>query len=329
MGREECCGEENSSSAQRPSKYVPSEDMGDYEILKRGKTPKKKSGALYPLSEEGSYGPPPASAPRSRALPGYQKRDRKLKVYASYAVDSDCSAHSHALSKNEAERGRSPPKPARRRATMPPERRAPPQTMERKGSLRHSQANRRSSSTKSPSPAPSMDKPASWQNSLRSSSVQEHHHVQRKASRRESKSPGHERARKSPSPAPAPAPAPVPRPSSQGRRSMSREREAMDNDLKYKSYSQFTAERHKKSSSASFETVKSGSVAKKSSEKYSEVREGGLLSSGDKSFDKDSLWDSMGVLGLSSKMFSVSSSEERFNISSSILRKQSVTSHAM
>jgi hypothetical protein len=41
-------------------------------------------GGLFPLDEEGSYGSAPRALPRP--LPGYQKRDRKPKVYASYAV---------------------------------------------------------------------------------------------------------------------------------------------------------------------------------------------------------------------------------------------------
>ena len=39
---------------------------------------------LYPLNEEGEYGPPPSALPPP--LPGYQKRERKPKVYASYAI---------------------------------------------------------------------------------------------------------------------------------------------------------------------------------------------------------------------------------------------------
>lgn len=63
--------------------YIPSEEMGDYEEL-RTRAKKKSSGALYPLDEEGTYGAPPAPLPAP--LPPYAKRDRKPKVYASYAV---------------------------------------------------------------------------------------------------------------------------------------------------------------------------------------------------------------------------------------------------
>ena len=44
----------------------------------------KVKGGLYPLNEEGEYGPPPSALPPP--LPGYKKRERKPKVYASYAV---------------------------------------------------------------------------------------------------------------------------------------------------------------------------------------------------------------------------------------------------
>ena len=86
MGRE-CCGERRNYASNPPEqtnvKYIPSEEMGDYEEYRKKKSPKKK-GPLYPLDEEGSYGAPPSALPPP--LPGYQKRERKPKVYASYAV---------------------------------------------------------------------------------------------------------------------------------------------------------------------------------------------------------------------------------------------------
>ena len=86
MGRD-CCGGRGSferpSSEDTDSKYIPSEDIGDYEEYRKKKSP-KKTGPLYPLDEEGSYGAPPSALPPP--LPGYQKREKKTKVYASYAV---------------------------------------------------------------------------------------------------------------------------------------------------------------------------------------------------------------------------------------------------
>merc|ERR1719193_2764613 len=54
-------------------------------------------GGLYPLSEEGTYGPPPVY----RQPEVYKRRERKPKVYASYAVSSDCCVHGGKLENNE------------------------------------------------------------------------------------------------------------------------------------------------------------------------------------------------------------------------------------
>jgi len=81
--------------------YIPSAEMGDYEEMR---SKKKPSGILFPLDEEGSYGRPPSQ--QTRSLPGYSKRERKPKVYASYAVSNDCSMHSSKLERNESTRGR-------------------------------------------------------------------------------------------------------------------------------------------------------------------------------------------------------------------------------
>jgi len=331
MGREGCGDRRSSTSQDQPQysrKYVPSEDIGDYEVLKKEKSSKKTSGPLYPLTEEGDYGAPPAPIPRQRVSQQYEKRERKLKVYASYAVDSDCCAHSKVLTRNESDRGRSPPKPIRRRNTT--ENRPPPQRLERKGSARLSQSSRRSSKAKSPSPAPSNDiqgeRPGYWQNSLRSTSFKEPTSSQRKPTRRESKSPGGDKFEKSVSPAPAPVTAPRARSLSDGRKSQPRDYET-DADMNYRSFSKFTEDRNQNSSS--FSAVKSvQSVSKKSSSKAVEVIND-CLPLGKGKVDESSVWDSMGVLGLSSKMFSASSSQERFSVSSSIIRKQSVTTHAM
>ena len=61
--------------------FVTDYQVGEYEAYKRRE---KKKGGLYPLNEEGEYGPPPSALPPP--LPGYKKRERKPKVYASYAV---------------------------------------------------------------------------------------------------------------------------------------------------------------------------------------------------------------------------------------------------
>lgn len=130
--------------------YIPSQEMGDYEEA-RGR--RKSSGPLYPLSEEGAYGAPPREKPKPRPpLPGYEKRDRKPKVYASYAVSNECSMHSHKLDVNErgqATRGRTPPSrkdsgPLRRESV--PRQQAPQQPTGGSNTLsRQSSISRRSS----------------------------------------------------------------------------------------------------------------------------------------------------------------------------------------
>jgi len=90
--------------------YIPSQEMGGYEEKRHRK---KSSGVLYPLDEEGSYGRPPSQSSRAPPpQPAFPKRERKPKVYASYAVSSDCSMHASKLEKNEntANRRDNPPR---------------------------------------------------------------------------------------------------------------------------------------------------------------------------------------------------------------------------
>lgn len=89
-----------------PSKYmIPSENVGEYESGRRKSAPAKPpGGGLYPLDEEGTYGRPPAApAPPPPATP---RRERKPKVYSSYAVDSACNVHAKKLAKVEKQRER-------------------------------------------------------------------------------------------------------------------------------------------------------------------------------------------------------------------------------
>merc|ERR1712106_763451 len=166
MGRN-CCGDRQ--SPHRPAnedmdrKYIPAEDIGDYEEYRKKKSSKK--GPLYPLDEEGAYGAPPAALPPP--LPGYQKRERKAKVYASYAVSSDYCMHGDKLEQNETDRGKTPPRTVKKKSSPPSYNSLPRQ--ERSSS----QSRARSHSVRLPSPAPSIDsyasRPANWKNSLRSS----------------------------------------------------------------------------------------------------------------------------------------------------------------
>ena len=84
-----------------PSRFVlPSEYMGEYEEksapMRRRSAPTR--GKLYPLREEGAYGGPPLPPP------GYIGREKKPKIYSSYAVDHGCAIHSRRLSSVERDR---------------------------------------------------------------------------------------------------------------------------------------------------------------------------------------------------------------------------------
>ena len=48
---------------------------------------------MYPLDEEGTYGAAPRQPGMPPASPAPRVRERKPKIYSSYAVDSDCEAH--------------------------------------------------------------------------------------------------------------------------------------------------------------------------------------------------------------------------------------------
>lgn len=91
-----------------PSKYmIPSENMGEYDNgdpnRRRSAPPQSKppGGGLYPLDEEGSYGEAPRQPGIPRPKPQYEARERKPKVYSSYAVDSECETHGKKLAKEE------------------------------------------------------------------------------------------------------------------------------------------------------------------------------------------------------------------------------------
>merc|ERR1711981_590540 len=100
-----------------PSKYmIPSESMGEYEGPNRRRSAPAKPAHLYPLNEEGTYGRPPAGPkPPSPIF----KRERKPKVYSSYAVDSNCCMHSKKIMKIDEQRKREQEEArARRRRSM-------------------------------------------------------------------------------------------------------------------------------------------------------------------------------------------------------------------
>lgn len=132
-----------------PTRYcIPSAEMGEYEdghrrhsapirpssgpgSLSDGyeRSSERKGSMLYPLSEEGAYGAPPrapaapkaAAKPPASGVPFQRIRERKPKVYSSYAVDSNCDVHSKKLTNAEkdAERSRRPSWASRRTSASP------------------------------------------------------------------------------------------------------------------------------------------------------------------------------------------------------------------
>ena len=97
-------------SHSMPTRFlVPSEDMGEYDEMGSGRktsAPAVPKGGLYPLREEGTYGALPRAPPGPPPpAPEYKKRERKPKVYSSYAVDNGCSVHAKKLAKQEKDHG--------------------------------------------------------------------------------------------------------------------------------------------------------------------------------------------------------------------------------
>lgn len=338
MGREDCCGGEERS--QQGRRYVPAAEVGEYEEFRKKKKP---SGPLYPLDEEGTYGAPPSALPPP--LPGYTRRERKPKVYASYAVSSDCEAHGEKLSRAErgssvarprpaaSQRGGSTPRPARRASSFTPQRPPPAQ---------HRSSSQPRQSVRLPSPSPSQDRydaRPNWKNSLRSSESPARsyrpparrstsHSCGRETpvrSNRDSTSP----ARPPPQPRYAsPAPAPDPPRSEAG---MSGRSSQSSTDWGYTSYENYSAGR--KSSSSSRQTT-NREAFDESYEEFGTEAVGRKMALASLKTPEINPWDNMGILGLSSKMFSDSSSSKvgMFSSSlssSSILRRESVTSHVM
>jgi len=71
--------------------------MGEYEPPRE----RPEDGGLYPLNAEGTYGrvPKNRNPGRWQELPKYQKREKKPKLYASYAISDKCELHALVLDK--------------------------------------------------------------------------------------------------------------------------------------------------------------------------------------------------------------------------------------
>ena len=158
-----------------PTRYcIPSAEMGEYEDGRRRSAPAgpssgpgsvsdgyergdRKGSMLYPLSEEGAYGAPPRApaAPKAKpptsGVPFQRIRERKPKVYSSYAVDSNCDVHSKKLTsvEKDAERSRRPSW-ASRRTSASPARRISSASPSRAGSRSRAASSDRGQRSKSP-----------------------------------------------------------------------------------------------------------------------------------------------------------------------------------
>merc|ERR1712088_1138591 len=78
-------------------RLIPAANMGEYEPPRE----RPEDGGLYPLNAEGTYGrvPKNRNPGRWQELPKYQKREKKPKLYASYAISDKCELHSLVLDK--------------------------------------------------------------------------------------------------------------------------------------------------------------------------------------------------------------------------------------
>ena len=179
---------------------------------------------LYPLGEEGQYGPPPSALPPP--LPGYKKRERKPKVYASYAVSHDCEAHGEKLSRQMV--------PARRASSYT---RSPPTPSP-------SPARQRSNSFRQPSPSvQSVDYNgrADWKGSLRSTQSPARSYRASSNSRKTSRQS--QRDSMSPSRTMSGSPEPPPSPQQLVKRPERRSVPSEGTDWGYTSYNNFTTSR--------------------------------------------------------------------------------------
>merc|ERR1711953_1527008 len=78
-------------------RLLPAANMGEYEPPRE----RPEDGGLCPLNAEGTYGrvPKNRNPGRWQELPKYQKREKKPKLYASYAISDKCELHSLVLDK--------------------------------------------------------------------------------------------------------------------------------------------------------------------------------------------------------------------------------------
>lgn len=309
---------------------MPSEDMGDYVEYRKKRVVKK--GPLYPLNEEGSYGAPPSPLPKP--LPGYQKRERKPKVYSGYAISSDCSMHAEKLEDNMDHSHGKAPVAGRRRApsfSRPTPPRPAPTPARRASTLPRARP---------AAPARPVAPAQDWQTSLRGASASRELEPRPRAPRPAPREP-------EPRPEPGRRPRSVTPERERARRSLSSEGPSSARsstgsaDWGYTSYSSFLNGARTASSSSGQSSHRTPGLASrprkaslavhsfKESEEQQSSRSGKVSL---KALETPiiSPWDNMGILGLSSKMYSDTSVTKQNSFSaSSFVRKESVTSHAM
>jgi len=111
-------------------RLIPSINIGEY----RPGTARPDDGGLYPLEEAGTYGPVPKSKhPGKWSLPkAYVPREKKPKIYASYAICEGCTQNVQETNKTGTRRRGSvstvasdnvsvgPPKRSERAVSEPP-----------------------------------------------------------------------------------------------------------------------------------------------------------------------------------------------------------------
>merc|ERR1711990_281972 len=87
----------NPANMEDWERLIPAANMGEYEPPRE----RPEDGGLYPLNAEGTYGrvPKNRNPGRWQELLKYQKREKKPKLYASYAISDKCELHSLVLDK--------------------------------------------------------------------------------------------------------------------------------------------------------------------------------------------------------------------------------------
>jgi len=269
---------------------IPSESMGEYEGPNRRRSAPAKPAHLYPLNEEGTYGRPPAGPkPPSPIF----KRERKPKIYSSYAVDNKCCLHAKKIEKIDEQRKKEQEEARSRR--------------------RRSMSGRRNVSA-SPSRASSRAGSEAREN-IPSESMGEYEN-----GRNRRRSATNSRSSKSPEPLARTEAALRKKSGEYGRKMTPNTTTGYSSTSRYSNSSassyKFSAVREETESDYLYQENRKSSG-------YSKYANDGGLSNGFGSMSLNGLrepqidsWDSMGILGLSSKMWKESTAKKQENFMS-------------